>query len=343
MSIPADQFLKKSDTVLQERFDKVAPSWMAYDAEIGFAIQQLRNNDFLRKIAEADNASLLSAMANVAACGLTLNPAEKQAYLIPRKGKICLDPSYMGLCKLATDTGSIVWVQSSLVHEKDHFEIVGVDEKPIHNYNPFSKDRGEVVGVYCTAKIHNGDYLTTAMDMDEIKKIRDGSEAVKSGKGSPWDTWFGEMAKKTVIRRAFKTWPRSDHHQAESRLANAIEISNLNEGMTPLISAPDLGKYSDKDKEFYDQLIENDDALGMYVFCQTCSSTTASNLYNSWPKGEVVKYKRVVDDMTNKGRSQFDDYLIIVQEAKRDGDDLALQEVKGEVSEEAWELLEQRS
>jgi phage RecT family recombinase len=328
---------------LVERFDKLAPQWMRFDAEYGFAIQHLKANDSLRGTAERNPNSLMAAMSNVAACGLTLNPAEKQAYLIPRKGVVCLDPSYMGLCKLATDTGSILWVQAAVVHEQDQFEMQGVDEKPIHKYNPFSKDRGKVVGVYCTAKTHNGDYLTTAMDMEEIEKIKNSSEAVKAKRSSPWDKWFGEMAKKVVIRRAFKTWPRSDHHAAETRLANAIEISNLNEGMAPLVSAPDTGKYSDKDKEFYDQLIQSDDTLGMYVFTQTIPSTAASNLYNSWPKGQTVKYKRIVDDMTRKGMSLFDDYLVIVQDAKRDGDDLALQEVKGEVSEEVWELLEQRS
>ncbi len=328
---------------LAERFDKLAPQWMRFDAEYGFAVQHLKANDFLRGTAERNPNSLMAAMSNVAACGLTLNPAEKQAYLIPRKGVVCLDPSYMGLCKLATDTGSILWVQAAVVHEQDQFELQGVDEKPIHKYNPFSKDRGKVVGVYCTAKTHNGDYLTTAMDMDEIEKIKNASEAVKAKKKSPWDMWFGEMAKKVVIRRAFKTWPRSDHHVAETRLANAIEISNLNEGMTPLVSAPDTGKYSDKDKEFYDQLIENNDSMGMYVFTQTIPPTENSNLYNSFPKGQTVKYKRIVDDLTRKGMSEFDDYLVIVQDAKRDDDDLALQEVKEEVSEDVWALLEQRS
>jgi recombination protein RecT len=33
----------------------------------------------------------------VAAIGITLNPASKLAYLVPRDGMVCLDISYMGL------------------------------------------------------------------------------------------------------------------------------------------------------------------------------------------------------------------------------------------------------
>ena len=118
----------KSDKLVA-KFEQVAPGWMNYESEFGFALQQLGANDYTKKIAENNPESLLHAMANVAACGLSLNPAKKECYLVPRKGKVCLDPSYMGLCKLLTDTGSIKWIQTKLVHEKDTFVVHGVDEK----------------------------------------------------------------------------------------------------------------------------------------------------------------------------------------------------------------------
>ena len=40
----------KSDE-LTERFDQVAPTWMQYPAEYGFAIQHLKSNDYLMKVA----------------------------------------------------------------------------------------------------------------------------------------------------------------------------------------------------------------------------------------------------------------------------------------------------
>ena len=124
---------------------------MQFAAEKGFAMQILTKSDYMMKVALGNKASLAQAITNVAAIGLTLNPAEKLAYLIPRKGIICLDPSYMGLIRLATDAGSIRWCQAKIVRENDTFTIEGVDKEPTHKYSPFG-DRGEVVGVYCIAK-----------------------------------------------------------------------------------------------------------------------------------------------------------------------------------------------
>ncbi len=208
-----------------ERFKQIAPVHMKYESEKGFAIQILKNNDYLMSIAQASPTSLQQAITNVAAIGLSLNPAEKQAYLITRtiktkdangkdkwEKRIFLEPSYVGLCKLATDSGSIEWVHAAAVHENDTFINNGPGEKPLHQYQAF-KDRGPMVGVFCTAKTSKGDYLTTDMDMAQIESVRDRSEAWKANKSGPWATDFKEMARKTVVRNAFKMWPRTDERR----------------------------------------------------------------------------------------------------------------------------------
>ncbi len=210
--------LAKMIDTTEERFKEVAPVSINFESEKGFAIQHLMNNSYLMSVAEGNHASLLQAISNVAFIGLSLNPAEKQAYLIPRTvkidnkfvSKIFLEPSYMGLCKLATDSGSIEWVQANCVRENDTFQDNGPGERPTHMYNAFSKARGEFVGVYCVAKTHTGDFLTTVMDCDDVYSIRERSEAWKKGKFGPWATDFNEQAKKTVVRRGFKMWPRTN-------------------------------------------------------------------------------------------------------------------------------------
>ena len=79
-----------------------------FEREAGFAIQILTSGDYIAKLAAGDRQSVVNAVTNIAAIGISLNPAKKQAYLVPRKGKICLDISYMGLIDLAIDSGSIV-------------------------------------------------------------------------------------------------------------------------------------------------------------------------------------------------------------------------------------------
>jgi len=201
----------------------------AFKREAGFAMQIIAGNNFLEKVAMNNRQSLVNAIVNIGAIGVSLNPAEKEAYLVPRNGAVCLDISYVGLMRLATDTGQIAWVQSDIVYEKDHFRMVGLDKQPEHHFNAFDKSRGEAVGVYVTAKLASGDYLTDTMTTEEINAIRDNSQGhiafmSKKARSSIWNDHWGEMAKKTVVKRASKYWPKSE------RLDQAIYHLNTDAG-----------------------------------------------------------------------------------------------------------------
>lgn len=191
--------------------------------ESQFAIQLFQSNDYLAKIALSNPISAQNAIINVAAIGVSLNPALKHAYLVPRQGKVCLDISYMGLLNLAIESGSIMWGQSVIVRANDEFKLTGLSSEPIHNYNPFNSDRGDIVGAYCTVKTCTGDFLTECMSIEDIYKIRARSESFKRNSG-PWVSDEGEMIKKTVVKRGQKYWPKS------TRLSNAIEYLNTENG-----------------------------------------------------------------------------------------------------------------
>lgn len=195
-----------------------------FEREAGFAVQALTANDYAMGLAVKNKQSVINAVTNIAAIGISLNPAKRQAYLVPRDGKICLDISYMGLMDLAMATGSILWAQAEIVYEQDAFALNGFDKPPSHQYNPFAKERGAIVGVYVVVKTADGDYLTDCMSKDEIDAIMNRSQSVKSGKSSPWKTDYGEMAKKTVVKRAYKYWPKTD------RLDKAIHHLNTDGG-----------------------------------------------------------------------------------------------------------------
>jgi len=189
-----------------------------FGAEANYAMQLLYANDFALKIALGNPISVQNALRNASAIGISLNPANKHAYLVPRKGNICLDISYMGLLHLAMSTGSIEFGQAKLVYEKDTYENVGIDKPPVHKSNTFG-DRGNLVGVYCVVRTNTGAYLTEEMTIEEVNQIKGRSESGKSGKG-PWVTDYFEMVRKTVIKRASKYWPKVD------RLNTAIDLLN---------------------------------------------------------------------------------------------------------------------
>ncbi len=94
-----------------------ADAAISWKKESQFAIQLFQANDYLAKTALANPISAQNAVINVAAIGVSLNPALKHAYLIPRGGRVCLDISYMGLLNLAIESGSIMWGQAVIVHE----------------------------------------------------------------------------------------------------------------------------------------------------------------------------------------------------------------------------------
>lgn len=218
------QVLKQEIQTVETQFISVqSDNSLSFQREVGFAMQALGNNDFLAKIAINNKQSLLNAVTNVSAIGISLNPAEKQAYLVPRGGAVCLDISYMGLIDLATRSGSIMWAKAELVYSNDQFTLNGVDKQPTHQRDPFSTNRGSVVGAYCVAKLASGDYLTEVMSKAELDSIKARSESGKKGSG-PWATDEGEMQRKTVVKRASKYWPKSE------RLAEAIDMLNTEGG-----------------------------------------------------------------------------------------------------------------
>lgn len=188
--------------------------------ESQFAIQAFQKNDFLAKTAMANPTSAQNAIINVAAIGITLNPAAKLAYLVPRDGGVHLDISYMGLLHLAQVSGAIQWGQCKLVYANDTYESNGLDKAPTHKYNAFG-ERGPVVGGYCTVKTQQGDYLTDEMSLAEIKQVENTSKA----KNGPWKNWWEEMARKTIVKRAAKYWPRVE------RVDSAIHHLNDDEGI----------------------------------------------------------------------------------------------------------------
>ena len=151
-----------------------------FSAEAGFALQVLHDSPYLAKTALANQASLVAAVTNIAAIGISLNPASKQAYLVPRKGKVCLDISYIGMMHLAQSTGAILWGQAVIVRESDTFELQGIDIAPEHKYSPFSKNRGEIVGSDMTKEDYEniiGTQLKVINDLDDIE--------LKTKKGPP--------------------------------------------------------------------------------------------------------------------------------------------------------------
>jgi recombination protein RecT len=178
-------------------------------------------------VGSLDQISVIDAVTNIAAIGISLNPAKKQAYLVPRDGRICLDISYMGLMDLAMATGSIKWAQAALVHEDDVFVLNGSTSRRRTTFALLHEPRRHRRRV--CGRQDGGRRVPDAHDGHRQRlRIRDRSEAWKKSKSGPWKTDEGEMIKKTCVKQAYKYWPKTE------RLEQAIHHLNTDggEGLT---------------------------------------------------------------------------------------------------------------
>ena len=139
MTIKKDEVVTDYVYLAEEDFEKISQGGMKWASEASYAVQALNKNTTLANAARNNPSSLKYAMMNVAAIGLTLNHAERLAYLVPRDGVVCLDISYIGLAKLAVLDGGVVWIQAKSVRKNDNFKLRGFADEPIHEYDPFSK------------------------------------------------------------------------------------------------------------------------------------------------------------------------------------------------------------
>lgn len=197
----------------QKQFEVSNEYKMNFNREAGFAIQVLTNNPYLMK---CDPDSVKHAIVNVALTGITLNPALKYAYLVPRKVKnelkCILDISYIGMIKILTDAGAVKNVDAGVIYANDKYDFRRGSD-PYFKHQPALSNRGEKVGAYAIAFLRDGGFQFEILGKDEIEKIRATSESWKNEEGrkySPWETWEDEMWKKSVLKRLFKLLPKTN-------------------------------------------------------------------------------------------------------------------------------------
>jgi len=188
-----------------------------FDKEISFAMQAVQNNP---KLLGCDRATVYTAIYNVALTGVTLNPKLGYCHLVPR-GKTCvLDISYRGLSKVLTDSLSVKNIEAHVVYRNDLFDMeMGTKSYLIHKPE-LVEERGEKIGSYSLATLNDGTKVFLFMRKDEIEKIK--SKAMTK---AIWNEWEDEMWKKTVIKRHFKTLPKT---QRAEQAATVVDIDHKN-------------------------------------------------------------------------------------------------------------------
>lgn len=193
--------------------------------ECNFAAQAMLANPYLIECAQHYPDDFVNALKNVVLTGMTLNPTLKLAYLVPYKGRVQMQSSYMGKKSFAINTGLVLDIEAYLVYKGESFLVEqGTNAFIHHTPNPWGpKKKEDILGGYYVIKYPNGTRQFDTMNIDEIEGIRKRSPSVGKGKSSPWDTDYTEMCKKTLINRAYKQIPKLE---MSDKAREALEILN---------------------------------------------------------------------------------------------------------------------
>lgn len=227
-----------------------------------------QNMDLLK----ADRGSLITACMKAAQDGLL--PDGREAALVTFNTRTKIDgqwksvalvqymPMVFGLRKKILQSGEISAIETNVVYRREVEEGAFIFEggteamlrhRPMLDLSDDELHDDNIVAAYSVATMKDGTKSFEVMRRAEINKVRQTSKTGALGKEyqgkaiepkGPWVDWFGEMSRKTVMRRHSKTLPMSgdliDVEAQEDNLAarSATTLLGAVEGAEPQALPP---------------------------------------------------------------------------------------------------------
>ena len=122
-------------------------------------------------------ASLYNAVRKAVRTGLSLNPQEGKAAVIPYNAKSGVTVQYQimknGLIELAMQTGQIEIIDVDVVRENDVFTIKKTGTGDDYEFSPARKSRGKIDGFFAVVKLKDGGVKISYMSTEEINEHRE--------------------------------------------------------------------------------------------------------------------------------------------------------------------------
>lgn len=218
--VPRPVKLADELAVLLPEVQKVLPAHVTPEKFMRVVMTAIANNPALVR---ADRRSLLTSCVKAAQDGLLPDGREGALVIFRAKEKtrradgsvveewlekVQWMPMIAGILSKVRRSGELLSMTSNVVHQADSFRywIDDAGEHITHEPAVLVDDRGPIVAVYAVAKTKDEGTYTEVMSRQQIEQVRAVSRAKDGG---PWRDWYGEMARKTVIRRLSKRLPMS--------------------------------------------------------------------------------------------------------------------------------------
>jgi len=182
------------------------------------------NLDNSAKVLGCVTQSIAECMLTLAALDIPLIKSLGYAALIPY-GKTCtVSIMYQGLCELIYRTGAVASIQCGLVYKGDTFEYeLGTNPALRCIRGDGAASEANVTHAWAIAHNNSGPDTIEVMERDELLKVK---KASKMQDGQIWRTWWGQMMRKSPIRRLAKYMQTAVGGIAQSQLARGLEIEN---------------------------------------------------------------------------------------------------------------------
>lgn len=151
-------------------------------------------------------ASFVQCVLGAAELGLAIDG--RLCHAVPYKNTAQLIPDYKGIIAVAKRTKVIKDCYADIVCENDIFSARREDGKChlTHEIPSFAlQDRGKPLCGYAIIILPDSEWRYELMSMKDLDAIRARSKSWQAG-GGPWATDDFEMRKKTVLKRALKTY-----------------------------------------------------------------------------------------------------------------------------------------
>jgi len=173
----------------------LAPEYLNKNRMLSIFLEAVNNP----KIRACTKTSVLKSAKRMAELGTEIVGAGG-AWLVPYGNELTVIPDWRLIVKKAREAGVITHATAEVVYEGDTFSYErGMNPNLVHK--PSLSKRGKPIAVYCVYTLPDGSKDFTVMLTDEVEVIRGKSKAKNA---MAWTDFWGEMAKKTVIRRGLK-------------------------------------------------------------------------------------------------------------------------------------------
>ncbi len=220
---------------VQEKLVASAAKGLDLDRLRELAISTVTRSPDLQKCTAA---SIVSGLIKAAQFGLELGGPAAEAYLVPFYNstvgatEALMIPGYRGLIKLVLQSGEVESITAQVVYRGEECGIELGDNPSIRHIPSLTTERidANIIAAYMVARMKNGRNVVELMTRKDIERIRASSKAKNA---MAWTDWWGEMARKSVVRRGLKYLPM----QTNAKMLIEEEDSQLSSTSDDLDSA----------------------------------------------------------------------------------------------------------